>query len=329
MGDILSQDEVNALLKGISEGEIPPASGGGAAPGGVRPLDLTNQERDLRGRLLGLEQANERLVRSLRSSLGSFLGQLPAVSLGGLEMLRFSTFLDHLPTPASLHLFRLAPLRGQGLVFISPELLASLVEVSFGGSAARRTAAAGREYSAAECWVARQLAERLLAELRQTWAPLAEIEFAYVREETNPQFAAVAPREGMVVVSTLRVELGGAEAADLVVVVPDASLEPLRPVLRSGGAGVDEQPDRGGATWAAALREAVLATELEVRAELGSQLLPMRRVLALRRGDLLGLGGKSDAPVVVRVEGRPLFFGTPGVAGSQNAVRVLRRAPES
>jgi flagellar motor switch protein FliM len=318
MGEILSQDEVNALLKGIADGAVP-AGGEGATRGGVRTLDLTNQERDLRGRLPGLELVIERLTRQIRGSLAGFFGELPTVGVRALEAIKFATFLERLTPPLGLQLFRLTPLRGQGMVVVTPPLAAALLQVFFGGDPGRKTAVPERDFSAIELRVLERLGARILQDLRAACEPIERLECAFVRTETNPRFAAVAAPQDLVVLIEMGVEVQGCSNGSIAVVIPNAALDPVRARLAAAAPGEREAPD---ASWSARLRTALAVAEIEVSAELGSHHMPLGAVLGLKIGDVIPLGTGREGPVLVRVAGRPRFLAAPGLSGGNNAVRV-------
>jgi flagellar motor switch protein FliM len=325
MSEILSQDEVNALLERVGDGSAPLAEEKPAAAlaGGVVPLDLTAQERPLRGRLPGLELVLERFTRDVRGSLGTFFGQLPAVEITGINLQKFGSVVGALERPVSLQLFDLAPLRGQGLLVVTPALIEMLLQVFFGGEPGRKTRLPARELSPIEQRVVERLGARVLEDLRSAWQPTEAIACTLVASETNPQFAAICGAEELVVAVGLRVHLEGGGQGTLLLCVPNAALDPIRARLQrlalgGGGRGVPE-------TWRARMEAALAEIAVEVSAELGGRRLALSEVLALRTGDLLALETGREGPVVLRVAGKPRFLGAPGVANGKNAVRITAR----
>src|SRR5262245_41709406 len=320
MGDILSQDEVDALLRAVEDGGVPTGgAAGGRGPTSVRTIDLTNLECSVEARLPGLRPLADRLARAMRTSLATCFGQIPQVAPRAVQLIKFGLFVERLPTPVSLQLFRLAPLRGQGMLVVSPALVGALLQVFFGGDPRRKSPPPTRQFSAIEQRVLERLARRLLGDLRDAFAMVADLECAFVRAETNPRFAATAAPHDMVLVLELGVQVEGCEDGSLTVCMPIASLDPVRARLQSAGEVAEEAPD---AAWSERLRAALAQAKVEVTAELGTRRLSMREVLALRVGDVISLGTGREGPVVVRVEGRARFVGAPGVSGGQNAVRV-------
>src|SRR5207245_9356894 len=146
-----------------------------AAASGVQRRELTSQERKLRGRLPGLELVVDRFVRGLRTSLGALLGQVPALDVRGLELLKFARVTARLPQPVGLGVFRMPPLRGHGLLVATPALVSTLVQVFCGGAPGRTTPAAGRDLSALEQRLLDRLRARVLPARQDAFPPLAAV----------------------------------------------------------------------------------------------------------------------------------------------------------
>jgi flagellar motor switch protein FliM len=322
MSQILSPEEVNALLKGVAEGEIGAEGGAPSPPRGVRVLDLTSQERSLRGRLPGLELVLDRFIRGLRPSLGAFFGRIPTVTVSGLELIKFARVSERLTQPVSLQVFRMPPLRGHGMVVLRGPLVGTLLQVFFGGNLARTAPVAEREFSSIEQRALERFGARVLADLREAWRPIATLELNLVRSETNPAFAPIAAAQDLVVQLDIQIAAEGAEEGTLSLCIPNAALDPLRPRLQATPGEESEPPP---ALWAERMRALLAGAELEVAAELGTRRMRVRDVLALAPGDVIPLGTGRDGPVLVRVEGRARFVGAPGMSGGSNAVRVTGR----
>lgn len=319
MSDALSQDEVDALLRGLADGEVPADADRGAR-GEARRYDLIGEERLVARRFPALDLVHERLARRLRRSLGSFIGSPPTIELAPLQMVKFGTFRNRLPTPSSLHLFTMAPLRGQALMVVSPPLAFGIVDRVFGGAGRTPASLAAREYSAIETQMIQRLVTRALADLSEAWAPVHGLMCTFVRSELNPASVAICAPGDMMLVLDLRCELGG-NASTLTLAVPYAMLEPLRGKLGEPQANT-HGPDRD---WLGALTRVVRDTAVLVSAELGTRELATREVLQLKVGDVLTLGTRGDDPLDLKVEGVSLLAGVPGVSRGNNAVRILPR----
>lgn len=321
MSDILSQEEVNALLKGVSDGSTP-GEGGDAGVHGVRDCDLTNQERTLYGRMPGLDRIFEVFVRGMRSPVEALLGDIAGLSLAGVELIRYGTWTERLPVPLSVHMFRLTPLNGNGLVILSPPLSAAALEMAFGGRARRQAVVDGREYSEIETRVLQRFVARVLEAFQDAWQSVYPLDLSILRSESNPAHATIATEDAVVLIAELRVLLEGEEGLTLSLCIPYAALDPVRNSLSGEVEGVTE--DRG-VSWGGVLRGRIADLQLQVQAELGSCQMSMREVMTLKAGDVLTLETRRDDAIVLRVEDLPKFLGVPGVSRDGHAVRIVDR----
>jgi flagellar motor switch protein FliM len=319
VSDQLSQDEVQALLRGLEDGDVTeqPAT----AAGDARAYDLVNEGGFVGRRFQALDLAQERLARRLRQSLGNLLGTPPEVEPAELEVLKFSVFRNRLPTPSSLHLFSLAPLRGQALAIVSPPLAFGLIDRVFGGPGSLPEGASlERELSAIETQMLQRVVTMVVADLADAWAPIHAITGAFVRSELNPASLSIAGPNDMMVVLGQQCDIGTGPAP-LTLAIPFAMIEPLRAKLgepESIGVGPDS-------VWVHAMSRAVQDVDVEVHAELGGSEITTRELLRLKAGDLITLRTRADDPLEVCIEGRRLLAGSPGVSRGNNAVRVVGR----
>ena len=319
MSETLSQDEVNALLRGLADGEVPADTTGGVSDP-VRRYDLVGEERLVARRFPALDLVHERFTRRLRRSLGTFIGSPPSIELSPLQMLKFGTFRNRLQTPSSLHLFAMPPLRGQALIVVSMPLAFGIIDRVFGGGGRAPASLSTREYSAIETQMIQRFVVRALTDLTEAWSPVHALTCRFERSELNPASVAIATAGDMILTLDVQCELGGGMAA-MTIAVPYAMLEPLRaklgePQATAGG------PDRD---WVGNLARAVRETAVVVSAELGGRDISAREVLRLKVGDVLTLGTRGDDPLDVKVEGVSLLAGLPGVSRGNNAVRLVPR----
>jgi flagellar motor switch protein FliM len=320
VSETLSQDEVSALLRGLADGDVPPEEP--TAPDGTaHPYDLIGEGRIVARRFQALDLVRERLVRRLKLSLATVLGTPPELEARSLEMVKFSTFRNRLETPANLHLFSMAPLRGQALVVVSSALAYGLVDKVFGGVGRAPAGGPRRECSAIEMQTVQRVVQHTLADFTEALAPMHPITCTFVRTETNPISVAICqPTDPVLVIPfTCDVGLG---PAPLAIAIPFGMLEPIRAKL-----GVPEAAEPGPeASWVAALTAAVHATQVTMSVELGSTEVSARDVLRLKVGDLLAIDTHADDPLAICVEGIRVMTGAPGVSRGNNAVRVVGRA---
>ena len=318
MTPLLSKAEVDALLKDVDLLGSP-VGDATVALRSVVAVDLAGGERSVRGRWPGLELVADRFLRRLQTTFGALLGHVPAVTVAGLELVRFRDVREHVAQPAAVQLFRMPPLRGLGLLGLSRALAGLVLELSLGGRAGRSTPVADREPSAIDVRVLERVGRRILADLGEAFRPVATVEFSLLRSERNPLLAAIAGPQDLVLRLDLTVTHDAGEPGALTVCIPNGALDSVRHALATVP-GTDR--DVPAPAWSERLRALLDDTDVDVTAELGRARLCVREVLALRVGDVIPLRAGREGPVVVRVEGRALFLGAPGVAGSSNAVRI-------
>ena len=209
MNDLLSQDEIDALLHGVSGGDVETETDDEVPEGQIQGYDFASQDRIVRGRLPTLEMINERFARHFRNSLFGMLRRNADISVSGVQMLKFSEFVHSLFVPTSLNLVRVQPLRGTALFVLEPKLVFALVDNFFGGGGRFHTKIEGREFTPTELRVIRMVLDIAFNDLKQAWKPVLELGFDYQGSEVNPHFANIVSPTEVVVVNTFRVELDG------------------------------------------------------------------------------------------------------------------------
>lgn len=314
--DLLSQDEIDALLHGVDGGDVETESDEPLDPTEARGYDFASQERIVRGRLPTLEMINERFARYFRTSMFNMLRRSSDISVSGVQMLKFSEFVHSLFVPTSLNMIKVSPLRGKSLFVIDPKLVFSLVDNFFGGSGRFHTKIEGREFTPTELRVVQMLLEMAFGDLKLAWEPVLDVEFEYLGSEVNPQFANIVSPSEVVVVTTFNVDLetGG---GDFYICLPYSMLEPIRELLDAG-----VQSDRGekDERWETAMREEILGASVEITSKISEVELSLREISDLQVGDIIPI--QLEEVIEVTAEGLPLFTGTLGVHKNNYAVKV-------
>ena len=319
--DFLSQEEVDALLKGVTgEADDKPAE---EDAGGVRSYDLGRQERIVRGRMPTMELINERFARYLRIGLFNYMHRGTEISVGPVRVQKYSDFIRNLVVPTNLNLVQVKPLRGTGLVVFDPNLVFLVVDNMFGSDGRFHTRVEGRDFTATEQRIIMGMLDVVFAECEKAWKPVFEIRFEYVRSEMNTQFANIATPSEIVVAFTFTVELSG-NSAEMHFCLPYSMIEPIRDLLystmHSEQAGADQR-------WSGMLRRQLLTAEVELVAPLGGADLALGEVARLKVGDIVPID--IDDIIHVNVDGVPLMNCRYGVSNGQYALKVDRfLAPE-
>ena len=316
--DLLSQDEIDALLHGVDDGEIETEEAEELDSGEARSYDFNSQERIVRGRMPTLEMVNERLARYFRISLFNFLKRSAEISISGIQVQKFSEYIQSLFVPTNLNIIRFAPLKGRALIVMEPQLVFTAVDNFFGGGGQFYNKVEGREFTATEMRVIRLIIDLLFKDLKEAWKPVMEIDFEYMSSEVNPQFANIVSPSEIVIVSTIHVELEGG-GGDINIAMPYAMIEPIRDLLDAVSSDRGEIDD----SWQESLRKEVLRSEVSLSSTLAEKTMTLREIIKLETGDVIPI----DLPetVLVHAEQVAIFQGKVGLSDGNYAVQVKEK----
>ena len=321
--DFLSQDEVDALLKGVSgESDEPEAAEEG--DGGVHNYNLGTQERIVRGRMPTLELINERFARYLRIGLFNYMHRTTDISVGPIRVQKYSEFIRNLVVPTNLNLVAAKPLRGTSLFVIDPNLVFLVVDNMFGGDGRFHTRVEGRDFTPTEQRIIQGLLNVIFTEYSRSWKPVYDMSFDYIRSEMNSQFANIATPSEIVVSTTFSLEFGGT-AADMHICFPYSMLEPIRDLLYSTMQSDQLSSDH---RWIVMLRKQLKDAEVEIAARLASTTVTLGQILKLKTGDILPI--TIPDTIIASVDDIPLMECRYGQQGGQFALKIERFiTPES
>lgn len=314
--DLLSQDEIDALLHGVDDGDVDTDEGGGdESEGGIQPYDLASHDRIVRGRMPTLEMINERFARHTRISLFNLLRRTADVTVGGIQVMKYGDYIHTLYVPTSMSLVKAHPLRGTALFIMDARLVFRLVDQFFGGDG-RHAKIEGREFTPTETRIVHKTLQQLFEDLEDAWRSVMQLRFEHVGHEVNPAMAnAVNPTE-VVVVSTFQIDLEGG-TGELHVTMPYAMLEPVRDQLLSGVQNTEEQKDE---RWLRALRRDIMMATLELDLKVAERELTLRDVMELEAGDIIPIE-LSDS-LELNANGIPLFNCQLGTSRGNLAVKI-------
>lgn len=318
VNDLLSQDEIDALLHGVSSDDID-TDEGDMDDGEARSYDFTTQDRIVRGRMPTLEMVNERYARLFRISIFNMLRRSAEISVGGIQMLKFSEYVHSLFVPTSLNMVKIKPLRGTALFVIDPKLVFMIVDNYFGGEGKFHTKIEGREFTPTELRVIEMIMQQVFIDLKEAWGPVLQLNFEFVSAEVNPQFANIVSPSEVVVVNTFHIEIEGG-GGDFHITMPYSMLEPIRETL---DAGVQSDRDDTDGRWATALSEEIKTADVTLSCRLTETVLNLREVVDMKKGDVIPL--EIPNLVTVRAEGVPVFRGKYGVSRGNMAVKMVEQ----
>jgi len=319
MANILTQEEVDALLRGIAGGEIDTTPEAILDESGIMVYDLTSQDRIIRGRMPTLEMTNEKFARQFRTTLSGYIRKVVNITAVSTDMMKFGEFLKVLPVPTSLHLFKMEPLRGTALFVVESKIIFTLVDVVFGGTGKEFFKIEGREFTPIESNIIRKIVLAALSDLEKVWQPLIENKVSYQRSEVNPQFAHIVSPTDLVVVTNFEVEVEYTTGL-VSICFPYAMLEPLREKLQAGYQSEELGVDQA---WAEKFRNSLNACSVELMVELGTTSLTLRDVLNMKKGDVIPLEQDAEGPLTLFIEGVPKFHCFPGTFRNNLVVKIV------
>ena len=315
--DLLSQDEIDALLHGVDDGAVEDEDEVG---GDASHYDLASQDRIIRGRMPTLEMINEKFARYTRVSIFNLLRHSADVSVGGVKIIKFGEYLHSLYLPTSLNMVRIKPLRGTALFVLDAKLVFKLVDNFFGGDG-RHAKIEGREFTPTELRVVQMVLEQAFIDMTEAWKVILNVEFEYVNSEVNPSLANIVTPSEVVVVSTFHIELDGG-GGEMHLTLPYSMIEPLRDILDAGVTSeVDDRDDR----WARSLKEEILTVDVPINAKIAEAELSLREIKGLKVGDIIPV--EMPELVTLTANGIPAFRSKLGVKNGNMALKIIDHVP--
>lgn len=319
MGNILSQDEVDALLKGVQSGDVSTEKQV-ADSSGVKPYDLASHERIVRGRLPGLEVANERFARFFRNSLSGLMKRFVDINIRASDVVKFGDFMKAIPVPSSINIIKVEPLKGYALIVFEAPLVFAFLEFFFGGSSVLYTKSEGRSFTAIEQRIIKRLVNTALHDMAEAWNGLAQIKPEHVSSEMNSQFVTIVTPSERVIRVELELEVEGF-TGKFFLAIPYSMVEPIKEKLYSGIQGDRMEIDQ---RWVSRLKDLLLESRVNVSAEIGRFTATFGEIMSLKVGDVITLGTSTTDELVVCVEDVPKFRGVPGNSRGNQALKITR-----
>jgi flagellar motor switch protein FliM len=310
---LLSQEEIDSLL-GFSAAEVSQGE-----KSGIRAIidsAMVSYER-----LPMLEVVFDRLIRLMTTTLRNFTSDNVEVSLDRITSVRFGDYLNSIPLPSMLAVFKAQEWDNYGLCTLDSNLIYSIIDVLLGGRRGHSSVyVEGRPYTTIETNIIKRMIDLVLGDASLAFKPLTPVNFVVERLETNPRFAAISRQANASFLVRLRIDMED-RGGIIEILLPYATIEPIRDVLLQMFAGEKFGRD---AIWESHLATEMGQAEIEVEAVLYEANLPLRQIISLEVGDTLPLNIKPDALVTVRCGDVPLTEGKIGRVGDRVAVQVAR-----
>lgn len=326
MSDLLSQDEIDALLHGVDDVEEEEAVEEVAdSKDGTSDYDFSSQDRIVRGRMPTLEMVNERFARHMRISLFNMMRRTAEVSINGIQMIKFGEYIHTLFVPTSLNMVRFRPLKGTALITMEARLVFILVDNFFGGDGRYHAKIEGREFTPTERRIIQMLLKLIFEDYKEAWSPVMDVSFEYLDSEVNPSMANIVSPTEVVVISSFHIELDGG-GGDFHVALPYSMLEPIRELL---DAGVQSDKEDTDMRWSKALRDEIMDVPVAINTKFLEVEIPLSQVMELQAGDIIPI--EMPEHITVLIEDLPTFRAKLGRSRDNIALKIEEKIkrPES
>ncbi|PKH33190.1 flagellar motor switch protein FliM [Shewanella sp. ALD9] len=318
MSDLLSQDEIDALLHGVDDVDDDEIEENSAD---ARSYDFSSQDRIVRGRMPTLEIVNERFARHLRISMFNMMRRAAEVSINGVQMLKFGEYVHTLFVPTSLNMVRFSPLKGTALITMEARLVFILVDNFFGGDGRFHAKIEGREFTPTERRIVQLLLKIIFEDYKEAWAPVMDVEFEYLDSEVNPAMANIVSPTEVVVINSFHIEVDGG-GGDFHITMPYSMIEPIRELL---DAGVQSDKQDTDMRWSQALRDEIMDVQVGFDVNVVEHEVTLRDVMGFKAGDIIPI----DLPehIMMRIEGLPTYRCKMGKSRDNLALKISEKIP--
>lgn len=319
MSDLLSQDEIDALLHGVDD--VDDDDDLDAASQDARSYDFSSQDRIVRGRMPTLEIVNERFARHLRISMFNMMRRAAEVSINGVQMLKFGECVHTLFVPTSLNMVRFSPLKGTALITMEARLVFILVDNFFGGDGRFHAKIEGREFTPTERRIVQLLLKIIFEDYKDAWAPVMDVEFDYLDSEVNPAMANIVSPTEVVVINSFHIEVDGG-GGDFHITMPYSMIEPIRELL---DAGVQSDKQDTDMRWSQALHDEIMDVKVGFDACVVEHELTLKDVMNFKAGDIIPV--ELPEYIMMKIEDLPTYRCKMGRSRDNLALKIYEKIP--
>jgi len=318
VSDLLSQDEIDALLHGVDDVDDDEIDAVGED---ARSYDFSSQDRIVRGRMPTLEIVNERFARHLRISMFNMMRRAAEVSINGVQMLKFGEYVHTLFVPTSLNMVRFSPLKGTALITMEARLVFILVDNFFGGDGRFHAKIEGCEFTPTERRIVQLLLKIIFEDYKDAWAPVMDVEFDYLDSEVNPAMANIVSPTEVVVINSFHIEVDGG-GGDFHITMPYSMIEPIRELL---DAGVQSDKQDTDMRWSQALHDEIMDVKVGFDANIVEHELTLKDVMNFKAGDIIPI--ELPEYIMMKIEDLPTYRCKMGRSRDNLALKIHEKIP--
>ncbi|MDR3284351.1 MAG: flagellar motor switch protein FliM [Treponema sp.] len=323
MNEVLSQEEIDQLLQAISS--VDTVAGSVKAVNDTRKIkvyDFRRPDKFSKEQIRTVANMHETFARLTTTSLSAQLRSIVHVHVSSVDQLTYEEFIRSIPTPTTLTIIDMDPLKGNAILEIDPTITFSMIDRLFGGTG--QGAKVQRDLTDIEQSVMEGIIVRILANMREAWTQVIDLRPRFATIETNPQFAQIVAPNEMVVLVTLDTKVGDEEGM-MNLCIPYITIEPIISKL-SSQFWFSSVRRNASSQYLGVIKQKLADVDMDVVAEIGSINLPIRDVLALRVGDVVRLSNvRVTDPIVLTVGSKKKFFCQPGIVGRKMAVQITSK----
>ncbi len=316
---ILTKAEIEALLNAVFDGRIEPEKELAKTEGSVVTYDLFNSEAH-KGFVPNLDIIYDSYIRYSRVTLSNRLRKSVEIKKIGARSYKFDDFLQTLPSPVCMGIFKIEPLKGAALISFDSTLVLSLVDSLLGGTGSAKVPVANRMFTSIELRLMEKIVGDVLQDLEKAWAPLYATHMNLLRMEMNPRLISIVPPEYQIVTMSLKLQIEDV-SGNIMFAIPYMTIDPIRDKLKAGMQfdlmAIDPQ-------WSSRLSSEILEAPMETIVEMGNASITLRELLELVPGDTIMLDKPSSGEMLVKVEGVPKYFGIPGIRHGNKAIQISK-----
>ncbi|KTD03408.1 flagellar motor switch protein FliM [Fluoribacter gormanii] len=284
----------------------------------VKTLNFTAQERIVKGKLPVLDRIYDRAVRLFASDIYNVTAKDFEIKQDPLLIIKHRDFMESLPNPSLMSIFKFKPLRGKGIILFDSTFVYDLVDYYFGGSSQFFAQKDRTDFTATELRVMEVITKKLIANLSQAWKPIIQLDITKFNDETNPQLVNIAEPEEMLLVARFSMDFGK-EVGIFYFILPYSMVEPIKEQLELGASRPDDEIDPN---WVKSLKEELMDVELTVSSAMAETKSTLGAVMSWQVGDFIPMEMKEI--VTLDIEGTPGFTATQGTANDKRAVKIIK-----
>ena len=324
MAEILSQDEIDALLEVVEDEDINPEelekSSDLLEQRQITLYDFKRPNRVSKEQLRSIRAMHDKMARNLASDISSLMRSIVEIQLHSVDQMTYGEFLMSLPSPTSFNVFSFKPLDGKGVIELNPSIVFPMIDRLLGGPGIPFDT--NREFSDIELNLLEQILRVITQNMKEVWSPIMEVYPVIEAKESSPNVVQIVAQNEIVIMVVMEIIIGQTSGM-MNICYPVISIESLLPKLASRDLMLSETSSRKSRNKE--LRALLRGAKIELEAVLGYARLNMKEILDLQEGDIIKLNRPADDTIVLKVDGREKFIADFGVRRYRRCIKIIEK----